>query len=156
MKKYSMETIVGIFVVIGLVCVGYMVIKLGKVSFFAEEPLVLYARFSSVSGLKVGGPIEIFGIEVGNVQKIEIDPEKGMASVQMGIKKGIRVYDDAIASIKTAGLIGDKFIKVDPGGSGDLLKAGGFITETSSTFDLEDLIGKYVFGGVKEDSKEKK
>ena len=77
MKKYSMETIVGIFVVIGLVCVGYMAIKLGKVSFFAEEPLVLYARFSSVSGLKVGGPIEIFGIQVGSVQKIEIDPEKG-------------------------------------------------------------------------------
>ena len=125
MKKYSMETIVGIFVAVGLLCVGYMAIKLGKVSFFAEDPLVLYARFSSVSGLKVGSPIEIFGIQVGNVQKIEIDPEKGMAIVQMGIKKGIKVYDDAIASIKTAGLIGDKFIKVDPGGSGDLLKPGG-------------------------------
>jgi len=155
MKKYSMETIVGIFVAIGLVCVGYMAIKLGKVSFFAEDPLVLYTRFSSVSGLKVGSPIEIFGIQVGNVQKIEIDSEKGMASVQMGIKKGIRVYDDAIASIKTAGLIGDKFIKVDPGGSGDLLKPGGVIRETSPPFDLEDMIGKYVFGEVKNKDEKK-
>ena len=83
----------------------------------------------------MGSPIEIFGIQVGNVEKIEIDPEKGMAWVQMGIKKGIKVYDDASASIKTAGLIGDKFIKVDPGGSGDLLKPGGTITETSSALD---------------------
>ncbi len=156
MKKYSNETIVGIFVTVGLLCVGYMAIKLGHLSLFSEDPLVLYARFNSVSGLKVGSPIEIFGIEVGNVQKIEIDPEKGMASVQMGINKGIKIYEDAIASIKTAGLIGDKFIKIDPGGSGNLLKPGGVISETSPPFDLEDLIGKYVFGGVKEDSKEKK
>jgi len=156
MKKYSMETIVGIFVAAGLLCVGYMTVKLGNVSFFAEDPLVLHARFSSVSGLKKGSSIEIFGIQVGSVQKIEIDSEKGMASVQMGIKKGISVYEDAIASIKTAGLIGDKFIKVDPGGSGAPLKPGGVIGETSSPFDLEDMIGKYVFGGVKEDSKEKK
>jgi phospholipid/cholesterol/gamma-HCH transport system substrate-binding protein len=159
MKKYSMETIVGIFVVIGLVCVGYMVIKLGKVSFFAEEPLVLYTRFSSVSGLKVGSPIEIFGIQVGSVQKIEMDSEKGMALVQIGLKKGIKVYEDASASIKTAGLIGDKLIKIDPGGSGDLLKPGGVITETLSAVDLGDLIGKYAFGDVKagpQENKEKK
>jgi phospholipid/cholesterol/gamma-HCH transport system substrate-binding protein len=156
MKKYSMETIVGIFVAVGLVCVGYMVIKLGKVSFFAEEPLVLYARFSSVSGLKVGSSIEVYGVQVGSVQKIEMDSEKGMASVQIGLKKGIKVYDDAIASIKTAGLIGDKIIKVDPGGSGNLLKPGGVITETLPAVDLADLIGRYAFGGVKEDSQEKK
>jgi phospholipid/cholesterol/gamma-HCH transport system substrate-binding protein len=78
-----------------------------------------------------------------------------MAIVQMSIKKRIRVYEDAIASIKTAGLIGDKFIKVDPGGSGDLARAGGFIRDTSSAFDLEDLIGKYVFGAVEGHSQEK-
>jgi phospholipid/cholesterol/gamma-HCH transport system substrate-binding protein len=156
MKKYSMETIVGIFVAIGLVCVGYMAVKLGNVSFFGEDSHVLYAKFSSVSGLRVGSPVEIFGIQVGNVQKIEIDSEKEMAIVQMSIKKGIRVYEDAIASIKTAGLIGDTFIKVDPGGSGNLLKPGGVITETLSAVDLGDLIGRYVFGGVKEESQEKK
>ena len=159
MKKYFVETIVGIFVVIGLACLAYMAIKLGKVSFFAEDPLVLYARFSSASGLKVGSPIEIFGIQVGNIQKIEIDSEKGMALVQMGIRKGIKVYEDANASIKAAGLIGDKFIKVDPGGSGDLLKPEGVITETLPAVDIGDLIGRYAFGDVKagpQETKEKK
>ncbi len=156
MKKNSMETIVGIFVAAGLLCVGYMAIKLGHLSLFAEDPLVLYARFSSVSGLKVGSPVEIFGIEVGNVQKVEMDTEKEMALVQIGIRKGIKVYEDANASIKTAGLIGDKFIKVDLGGSGDLLKPGGVITETLPAVDFGDLIGRYAFGGVKEDSQEKK
>ena len=155
MKKYSMETIVGIFVAVGLVCVGYMAIKLGKVSLFAENPHVLYARFSSLSGLKVGSPVEIFGIQVGSVQKIEIDPEKEMALVQLGFRKEIRVYEDASASIKTAGLIGDKFIKVDPGGSGDVLQSGGFITETLSAFDLEDVIGRYAFGEVKQKDEKK-
>jgi phospholipid/cholesterol/gamma-HCH transport system substrate-binding protein len=79
-----------------------------------------------------------------------------MALVQIGIRKGIKVYDDAIASIKTAGLIGDTLIKVDPGGSGDLLKPGGVITETLPAVDLGDLIGRYAFGGVKEDPQEKK
>jgi len=155
MKKYSMETIVGIFVAAGLLCVGYMAVKLGNVSLFGEDFLVVYARFSSVSGLKVGSPIEIFGIQVGSVQKIEMDPEKEMAIVQMGIKKGIKVYEDASAAIKTAGLIGDKFVKVDPGGSANLLKHGGVITETLSPFDLEDVIGRYAFGEVKnKDEKE--
>jgi phospholipid/cholesterol/gamma-HCH transport system substrate-binding protein len=79
-----------------------------------------------------------------------------MALVQIGLKKGIKVYEDASASIKTAGLIGDKFIKIDPGGSGDLLKPGGGITETLPAVDLGDLIGKYAFGDVKEGSQEKK
>ena len=155
MKKYTIETIVGVFVVIGLLSVGYLSLKLGKVSFFEEDPLVLYARFSSVSGLKVGSPIEIFGIQVGRVQKIEVDSEKGMALVGMSIRNGIKVYDDAIASIKTAGLIGDKFIKIDPGGSGDLLKPKGGIRDTSSGFDLEEMIGKVVFGDVKNKDEKK-
>ena len=150
-----METIVGIFIAAGLLCLGYMAVKLGKISLFGEDPSVLYARFSSVSGLKVGSPVEIFGIQVGSVQKIEMDPEKEMALVQMGIKKGIKVYEDASASIKTAGLIGDKFIKVDPGGSGNLLKPGGVITETFSAFDLEDVIGRYAFGEVKNKDEKK-
>ena len=152
MKKYSMETTVGIFVVIGLLCVGYMTVKLGKISLFGEDTYILHARFTSVSGLKVGSPVEIFGIQAGKVEKLEIDSEKQMALVHMGIQQGIKVYEDGSASVKTAGLIGDKFIKVDPGGSGNLLKPGGTITETSSALDIEDLIGRYAFGEVKKDA----
>jgi phospholipid/cholesterol/gamma-HCH transport system substrate-binding protein len=151
MKKYSMETAVGIFVVIGFLCVGYMTVKLGNVSLLGGDTYVLQARFATVSGLKIGSPVEIYGIQVGRVDKLEIDPQKQLAWVELGIRIGINVYDDGSASIKTAGLIGDKFIKVDPGGSGNLLKPGGTITETSSALDIEDLIGRYAFGEVKKD-----
>ncbi len=156
MKKYSMETIVGIFVFIGLLCVGYMTVKLGKISIFGEDTYVLYARFASVAGLKIGTPVEVFGIQVGTVKKLEIDSQKQMALVGLGLHKGVNVYEDASASVKTAGLIGDKFIKVDPGGSGDLLKPGGTITETTSALDIEDLIGRLAFGQVEKDAQEKK
>jgi phospholipid/cholesterol/gamma-HCH transport system substrate-binding protein len=128
-----------------------MTVKLGNVSLLGGDTYVLQARFATVSGLKIGSPVEIYGIQVGRVDKLEIDPQKQLAWVELGIRNGINVYDDGSASIKTAGLIGDKFIKVDPGGSGNLLKPGGTITETSSALDIEDLIGRYAFGEVKKD-----
>ncbi len=148
-----METVVGIFVVIGLLCVGYMTVKLGKVSLFGDDYYSLYARFTSVSGLRDGSPVEIDGIEVGRVEQMSIDQERQMAMVELKIKKGIKVYEDALASIKTSGLIGDKLIKIDPGGGGDILKPGGTITETNSALDIEDLISKYAFGDIKKDDK---
>jgi phospholipid/cholesterol/gamma-HCH transport system substrate-binding protein len=153
MRKYSTETVVGIFVVIGLLCVAYMTVKLGKVSLFGNDYYSLFARFASVSGLRVGNNIEIDGIEVGRVEKMSIDQAKQMAVVELRIRKGINIYDDGSASIRTAGLIGDKFVKIDPGGAGDLLKPGGMITETTAPLDLEDLISKYAFGEIKKESK---
>ena len=151
MKKYSLETAVGLFVVIGLICVGYMTVKLGKVSLFGEETYPLKARFASVSGLRVGSPVEIYGIEVGSVTHLGIDAERQMGVVDMTINKGLKVYDDAAATIKTAGLIGDKYVKIDPGGAGVVLKPQGVITQTSVPADIEDLIGKYAFGDVKKE-----
>ncbi len=157
MKKYSAETVVGIFVVIGLLCVAYMTIKLGKVSLFGDDYYPLHARFASVSGLRVGNPVEMDGIEVGRVEHMSIDQDKQMAVLELKIRKGIKVYDDACASIKTSGLIGDKFVKIDPGGSGNILKPGETITETNSPIDVEELISKYAFGDIKKgDKKENK
>ncbi len=158
MKKYALETTVGLFVVIGVLCVGYMTVQLGNVSLWGKDTYILNARFTTVSGLKVGSPVEIYGIQVGRVDKLDIDPEKQMARVELEIKKGIKVFDDGSASVKTAGLIGDKFVKIDPGGAGTLLQPGGTITETTSALDIEDLIGRYAFGEVQKDaggSKEK-
>lgn len=148
MKKYEMESIVGIFVVIGIICVGYMTIKLGKLPIFSDDIYSLSARFVSVSGLRMGSPIEVHGIQVGTVERLEIDPEKDMAVIRMHIRKGVKIFDDASAAIKTSGLIGDKFVKIEPGGGGAQLKTGGWITETTSPLDIEDLIGKYAFGSV--------
>jgi len=154
MKTYKMESVVGIFVVIGLLAVGYMTIKLGKVSLFGDDTYPLYARFSSVSGLRVGNPVEMLGIVVGRIEGLSIDQNKQMALVELKIKKGVKVFDDGNASIKTAGLIGDKFIKIEPGGSGEVVKPGGMITETAAPLDIEDLISKYAFGDAKKTNKE--
>ncbi len=149
MKKYTMETAVGIFVVLGLICVGYMTVKLGKVSLFGEDTYPLYARFASLSGLRVGSTVEIFGIQTGSVTSLGIDAERQMGIVGMKINKDVKVYDDAAATIKTSGLIGDKYVKIDPGGAGEPLKPGGTIAQTSVPADIEDLIGKYAFGDAK-------
>jgi phospholipid/cholesterol/gamma-HCH transport system substrate-binding protein len=149
MRKYSMETVVGVFVVIGLICVGYMTVKLGKVSFFEPATYPLYARFASVSGLRAGSSVEVYGIGVGSVTSLSIDWERQMAIAGMEIDKGVKVYDDGEATIKTSGLIGDKYVKIDPGGAGKLLKPRGMITQTSVPADIEDLIGAYAFGNVK-------
>jgi phospholipid/cholesterol/gamma-HCH transport system substrate-binding protein len=151
MKKYSIETAVGIFVVVGLICVGYMTVKLGKISLSGDDTYPLRARFASVSGLRVGSAVEVYGIEVGSVMHLGIDAERQMGVIDMKINKGVKVYDDAAATIKSAGLIGDKYVKIDPGGAGVVLKPGGMITQTSAPADIEDLIGKYAFGDVKKE-----
>ncbi len=151
MKKYSIETAVGVFVVVGLICVGYMTVKLGKVSLFGEDTYPLTARFASVSGLRAGSSVEIYGIQVGSVTSLGIDQERQMGVVGMKINQGVKVYDDAAATIKSAGLIGDKYVKIDPGGAGVVLKPQGIITQTSVPADIEDLIGKYAFGDVKKE-----
>lgn len=151
MKKYSMETTVGIFVVIGLFFVGYMTVKLGEVSLLGDDSYSLFARFTSVSGLRPGSSVEMLGIEIGRVNGMTMDQEDQMAIVELKIKRGVKVFSDAIASIKTAGLIGDKYINIDAGGSGDLLIPGGTITETESPADISELISKYAFGDVEKD-----
>jgi phospholipid/cholesterol/gamma-HCH transport system substrate-binding protein len=149
MKKYKIETIVGIFVFLGLLCIGYMTVKLGKVSFFQDETYLITAKFISVTGLRDGSPVDIMGIEAGRVEKIKMDQENQKAVVEMKIHKGIKIYDDAIASIKTEGLMGDQYVSIDPGGSGALLGPRGTITETQAPLDILGLVGKYAFGDVK-------
>ena len=149
MKKYKIETIVGIFVVIGLISIGYMTVRLGNVSFFGDNTYKLTARFNSVTGLRIGHQVDIFGIQVGRISRIEMDQESQRAVVEIRIQKGIKIYDDAIASIKTEGLLGDSYLSIDPGGAGDLLKDGDVITETQSPVDIIELISKYAFGDVK-------
>lgn len=153
MKKYAMETVVGIFVVFGLLCVGYMTVKLGKVDLLRGDSYSLVAKFTTVTGLRIGSPVNILGIEVGQVEKITMDQENLRAVVKMRIKKGVKIYDDAIASIKTEGLIGDKYLSIDPGGGGSLLANNGVIIDTQAGVDIEQLISKYAFGEVKKETK---
>ena len=149
MKKYAMETTVGIFLVFGLLFIGYMTVKLGHVSLLSDNTYSLFARFTTVSGLRAGSSVDMLGIEVGRVGRLTMDQKDQKVVVEIRIQKDIKVYDDAIASIKTEGLIGGMFLSIDPGGSGKLLEPGGTITETQPAVDIVDLIGKYAFGEVR-------
>lgn len=146
MNKTSVEFSVGVFVLIGLICVGYMTIKLGKMEWFGAEHYILDAQFESVSGLKNGAQVEMAGVGVGQVSDIRLDLQTHMAIIRMKVRKDVVLSDDVIASVKTAGIIGDKYIRLTPGGSPRMLKSGDMIIETESALDIEALVSKYVFG----------
>lgn len=142
------ETAVGVFVLIGLLCVAYLTIKLGRMEMMSDHGYQLTARFNSASGLRVGADVELAGVPVGRVASITLDPERAQAVVLLRLPEDLRLSSDTIASIKTSGLIGDKFVSLSPGGSEIQLKPGGEIEDTESAVDLESLIGKIAFGGV--------
>lgn len=146
MNKYAKETWVGIFVLIGLLCVAYLTLTLGDLQFFESDTYTLKARFSSVAGLHAGADVEVAGVPVGTVTDIVLDQEYGVALVTMEIDNDVELFDDVIAAVKTSGLIGDKYINLNLGDFGDQLQDGDFIAETQGSIDLEALISKYVFG----------
>lgn len=148
MKKTPVETAVGVFVLVGLICVAYLTVKLGKMEWFGDDYYTLEARFDSVSGLKTGAMVDMAGVEIGRVDDISLDNKRQVAIVRLKIKKGVVLTDDVIASVKTSGLIGDKYIKLTPGGSDRTLKSGDMIVDTESALDIEELISKYVFGNA--------
>ena len=144
----SKNIVVGVFVLIGLVCVAYLSIKLGRMEVLGDSGYTITARFSSVAGLRVGANVEIAGVAVGRVSAIRLDTDDYTAQVDLHINEGIPLSEDIMASVKTSGLIGDKYIAITPGGSETMLQPGSLITDTEPALDLEALIGKVVFGGV--------
>lgn len=146
--KIALETAVGLFVVIGLICIGYLTVRLGKLEIIGGDYYAVSARFSSVAGLKKGAQVEMAGVRIGQVEQILLDKEIKVAVVTMKIQADVPISQDAIASVKTSGLIGDKYITIEPGGSPDTIENGGWITETESAVDMEELISKYAFGEV--------
>jgi len=142
-KKFSLETLVGLFMLAGFLSLAYLAIKLGDVEFFGTSEYRVKALFGNVSGLTEGSDVEIAGVKVGKVAHIYLDDAS--AKVEMLINPGVKIPDDSIASIRTQGLIGDKYIKISPGGSEENVGPGGLITETESAVDIEELISKYIF-----------
>ncbi|MDA8165647.1 MAG: outer membrane lipid asymmetry maintenance protein MlaD [Desulfobacteraceae bacterium] len=148
MKKLNLDLAVGLFLIAGFLAFAYISLQLGEFSIFARgNQYRVIAKFNDVSGLKEGATVEMSGVTIGSVQKIGLAPDD-RAAVTMGIRKGVKITDDAMASIRTQGLIGDKYVRISQGGSDKYLKNGSEITETESAVDLEDLIGKYIFGKV--------
>lgn len=146
MEKTRLELVVGAFVLVGIICLGYLSIKLGKLEVIGGDLYEVDAQFNSASGLKPGATVEIAGVEVGRVKGIMLKEDRAM--VRLAVQNGTKLYSDTIASIKTRGIIGEKFLALSPGGGGDPLKAGDMIRDTESGLDLEELVSQYVHGKV--------
>ena len=150
MSRRWVEIYTGIFMVIGLACVAYLTIKLGKMEVIRGDYQEIGAQFTTVSGLKTGASVETAGVPIGKVDRIELRPEDQVAVVWMKLNKNLRVYDDGRASIRTSGLIGDKYINLDLGGSemGTVLAAGEILVDNESAVDIQEVISKYAFASV--------
>jgi len=146
MKKLSMEMTVGLFALTGLICLGYLSIKLGKKEILGADHYTVYADFSSITGLRENNEIEIAGVNIGSVGKISL--VQGMARVELKVHNDVQLPDDSIVSVKTRGLIGDKILNVSLGGSPITVKPGEVMIETESVIDLENLISEFIFGKV--------
>jgi phospholipid/cholesterol/gamma-HCH transport system substrate-binding protein len=146
MKKIDLELAVGLFIIAGILCMGYLSVKLGKLEIMGERGYEIYGVFSNIGGLKVGSSVEIAGVNVGRVKSIVLDDFQ--ARVFLNFPKDLPIQEDAIASIKTRGLIGEKYIEITPGGSEKVIKPGGRIRETQPAIDMEELISKFVFGKI--------
>lgn len=146
MKKIDLELAVGIFLLIGIAALGYLSVKLGRLEVIGRGYYTVYADFENAGGIKQGSSVEIAGVEVGKVKAVRLDNYQARA--ELTIDKGVKIQEDSVASVRTKGLIGEKFILITPGGSETFLPNGGRIRETESSIDVEELISKYVFGKV--------
>jgi phospholipid/cholesterol/gamma-HCH transport system substrate-binding protein len=146
MGRSRVELSVGVFVIIGMLGLAYLSIKLGRVDFFGGGGYLVTADFPSVGGLKAGSAVEIAGVEIGRVERIGLADFQ--ARVTLRINDGVPLQEDSIASIKTKGLIGEKFIRISPGGSDRTIPPNGRIREVEPPVDFEELLSKYIFGKV--------
>ena len=146
MERTKVNVAVGLFLVLGILALGYLSIRLGRVSFLGGTGYLVTADFPSVGGLKAGSGVEIAGVLIGRVEAIGLADYQ--ARVTLRLNNGVKIQDDSIASIKTKGLIGEKYIRISPGGSDKIIPPNGRIREVEAPVDLEELISKYIFGKV--------
>lgn len=147
MRKIDLELIVGLFILVGVIALCYISIKLGKMEWVGGGGYQVTAVFPKLGGLKVGALVEIAGVEVGRVKSLSLN-DNYQASVVLDIQNNIKLQDDSIASIKTKGLLGEKYVEILPGGEDEIIEDGGKIQDTEPPIDLEELIAKYIFGKV--------
>lgn len=146
MERTKVNVAVGLFLVLGILALGYLSIRLGRVSFLGGTGYLVSADFPSVGGLKAGSSVEIAGVQIGRVESIGLADFQ--ARVVLRLDGGVKLQDDSIASIKTKGLIGEKYVRISPGGSDKTIPPNGRIREVEPPIDIEELISKYIFGKV--------
>jgi phospholipid/cholesterol/gamma-HCH transport system substrate-binding protein len=145
MNKLNIQLVTGLFVVISLAAFTYQAVNIGGVRLTSQPGYTLQARFTNISGLQAGAIVEAAGVRIGTVSAISFDPDSYEAVVSLRINQEVPVQEDAIAAIRTQGIIGEKFVKIIPGGFDELLEDGGEIFDTESAVSLEELVSKYIF-----------
>lgn len=154
MKQSKLELVVGVFVLAGLIAVAYLALKVGAGSLLGSETYSVRARFTNSGGLNPGSNVLIAGVPIGRVGAITLNPADFSALVELKLEKVVKLPTDTIASIKTSGLIGDKYVGLSPGSDTVFLAPGATITDTEAALDIESLISRFAFGNVeKKDSK---
>ncbi len=147
MKTSTQELAVGSFVLLGLALIAWFTVKFASDSLGSRHGYDLKARFTDVGGLRVGSPVMIAGVTVGKVRGIVLDARWG-AVVDLRLDGDVRIPTDSIASVRTSGLIGDKFVALSPGADDQTIAPGGLIAETESSVNLESLISRMAFGSM--------
>ena len=146
MNQSRVDILVGIFVLAGMISLGYLAISLGKLEVVGTSGYIVYGEFASVAGLKVGDSVEIAGVKIGRVESIGL--ADGRARLGFRIDLGIELQDDVIASVRSRGLIGDKYVLLTLGASDRHIKDGGQIRDTESPPDLTEVLGKFIGGDL--------
>ncbi len=146
MKRFNLEITVGLFVVLGLLALAYLSVKLGQIQLGGGNTYTLTAVFPTVAGLQAGATVEVAGVQIGRVEKISLEDFE--AVVTLRLESRVQLQDDAIASIRTRGLIGEKYVRITPGGSDHSIAAGGRIHEVEAPFDFEDLLSQFIQGKI--------
>ncbi len=146
--KNGMEFLVGLFMIAGFVAFGYLALQLGEISLFSSsKTYTITAQFDNIAGVKKGSSVQVAGVVVGQVSKIWLD-EDAVANVALQVNNEVELSVDTMASVKSQGLIGDKFIALSIGGDEELFQDGDILTDTESSVDIESLISKFAFGDV--------
>jgi phospholipid/cholesterol/gamma-HCH transport system substrate-binding protein len=148
MNDRRLELFVGLFLIVGLFCLAYLSINLGDLKIWGPAYYDVYANFSTVGNLRPRAPVTMAGVEIGQVKEIQL--VEGQARVTLNVRSDVRLSEDSIVSIKTAGIIGERFVSISPGASDEIVSAGGTIRDTQPPLDIESLLGKFVFGSMEE------
>jgi phospholipid/cholesterol/gamma-HCH transport system substrate-binding protein len=147
MKQTNIDLSVGAFVLLGIAAIVWFAVEAGAGVTIGRSTYEVNARFTNIGGLKAGSQVFIAGVPVGRVEKIDLDPQYA-AIVHLHVKQAVHLPTDTIASIKTSGLIGDKYVALAPGADSNNLSPGSLITDTESAMDLESIISRFAFGNV--------
>jgi len=152
MSRRTTEILVGLFVMLGLVALVFVSLKAANLTSFSigSATYPLSARFDNIGGLKARAPVRSAGVVVGRITGISLDPKSFQGVVTMEIERGYQFPKDTSAKILTAGLLGDQYIGLEPGGEVDNLAPGTTITQTQSAVVLENLIGQFLFNKAAE------